>query len=261
MFFTIFFLKKSPYARNEKNSTFQYIAISVSFVYLIWGIYLLVLVISDLVFGNNFVIHKTLWQANFLCFFLFSINLNFNILSPMLSSFMSFSRLMVVIYPLNSKYKCKKFILKCCILMYVLTATLVTSYVIAFKHVYSSVPFRLCSPFIDPSHSNVMLRVTTCVVVCLQFIVYFTNIVFNNKIILILKSSTVKKYNLSSLFTQFSIATVSNTLCWIPSGIIFLFCMFTDEFSIVMVAWVVITMASVHSVTNSVLFIVTTARK
>ena len=145
--------------------------------------------------------------------------------------------------------------------MYGFIVTLVIGYTITFKHVYSSVPFRLCSPFIDPTNSNMMLKTTTFVVVCLQFIVYILNILLNSNIILELKRSFGQKQNIASLLTQFSVLTVSNTICWIPSGIVFLICMFIDEFSIVMVSWVVIVVTSVHPVTNSILFIVTTLRK
>ena len=259
--FAVILQKKVNIIKSKENhGAFQYLAISVDLIDWTWGIYLILLVISDFFFEDNFVIQESLWKSSIVCFFSFSINLNFNILSPLLSIFISFSRLMVVLYPLNSNFKKRKFVLKCCILMYILAATFVTGYTITFRHVYSSVPFRLCSPFIDPTNSNIMLRTATFVVVCLQFIVYILNIVFSSKIILELKRSVGQKHSIASLLTQFSILTVSNTICWIPSGVIFLICMFTDEFSITMVAWVVIAVTSVHSVTNSILFIVATAR-
>ena len=254
-------LQKSHIINGKDNyGVFQYLAISVYLVDLTWGVYLTFLVIFDFFFEDNFVIQESLWKSSFACFFLFSINLNFNILSPLLSIFISFSRLMVVIYPLNSNFRKRKFVLKCCILMYSLAAILVTAYMITFKHVYSSVPFRLCSPFIDPTNSNMMLTTVTFVVVCLQFIVYILNILISIKIFLELKRSVGQKHNITSLLTQFSILTISNTICWVPSGIIFLIRMFTYEFSIIMITWVVIGVTSVNSVTNSILFIVTTAR-
>ena len=152
--FAVILQKKLHIIKSKKNyGVFQYLAISVNLIDLTLGLYLILLVISDFFFEDNFVIQESLWKSSFACFFLFSINLNFNILSPLLSIFISFSRLMVVIYPLNSNFKKRKFVLKCCILMYSFTATLVTSYIITFRHVYSSVPFRLCSPFIDPTNS------------------------------------------------------------------------------------------------------------
>ena len=259
----VIFLQKILHVRNRKEyGTFQYVALSVNLTDLTWGIYLIVLTLSDFIFKNNFVIQESLWKSSFICIFLFSINLNFNFLSPLLSSFMSFSRLMVVMYPLDSKFKNTQYILKGCILMYGLAATLVTGFVVTFNYMYSTVPFRVCSPFIDPTHSNMMLTVTTCVLVCLQFCVYFSNILFNSKTISELKDSNFsQKQSIVSLLTQFFILRVSNTICWVPSGIIFLICMFTNEFSIIMVTWVVIAVTSVHPITNSVLILVTTARR
>ena len=183
-------------------------------------------------------------------------------MSPLLSTLLSFSRLMVVIYPLDSNFKNREFILKCCVLMYGLATTLVTGFVVTFKHVFSSVPFRLCSPFIDPTYYNIMLTETSCFLVCLQFSVYFLNILLNSKTIFQLKASKFSQsQSIASLLTQFSILTVSNTICWVSNGVIFLICMFTDEFSIIMITWIVIGVTSVNSVTNSILFIVIAARK
>ena len=241
--FATFMLKISHMRSKDNYGAFQYVAISANFMDLTWGIYLLILLISDFLYEDNFVLYESSWQSGFTCYFLFSVSLNYNILSPLLSSFLSFSRLMVVMYPFDSILKNKKIVLKCCILMYGLATTIVIPFIITCRYVYGSVPFRLCSPFIDPTHSNMMLRGSTCIVVCFQFIVYLLNIVFNSKTILKLKGSKgkVQKRSVSSLLTQFSISTFSNTFGWTFSGIIFLICMFIDEFSIIMITWVVMT--------------------
>ena len=259
--FTVYLQKLSHLKSKTNYSAFQYVASSINLIDFSWGIYLIFLVISDFIFEDNFVIQESLLKSSFACFFLFSINLNFNILSPLLSSLMSFSKFMVVIFPFDSNFKNQKFVLYCCILMYGFVATLVMAFTLTFRHLYSSVPFRLCSPFISLIHSNVMLSIVTYAVVILQFSVYFLEIIFNSKIILELKNSINQKQNITSLVTQISILTVSKTLCWISSGVIFLICMFTDAFSIIMVTRVVIAVTSIHSVTNSFLFIVTTGRK
>ena len=165
------FVQKIFHRRGKENyGVFQYVAISVNFIDFTWGIYLIILVICDLLFENNFIFLESLWKSSFICYFLFSVNLNYNILSPLLSSFLSFSRLMVVMYPLDSSFKNKRFVLKCCILMCGITITIMMTFIITFRHRYMSVPFRLCSPFIDPTQSNVMLRIATCVVLSLQFL-------------------------------------------------------------------------------------------
>ena len=259
--FSAFWQKQSLMRSKKKYSNFQCVAISVNLIDLTWGIYLTFLVISDIHFEDNFVIQESLWKSSLLCFFLFSINLHFNILSPLISSFISFSRLMVVMFPFNSNFRDRTFVLRCCVTIYGFATTLVICFSITFRYVYSSVPFRLCSPFIDPTHSNMMLTVATCFVVGLQFTVHFLNILFSSKMICILKDSIGKKHNIASLVTQSCILTISDTVCWISSGIIFLICMFTDEFSIIMVTRVVIKITSVHSITNSIIFIITKSRK
>ena len=261
--FATFMLKISHMRSKDNYGAFQYVAISANFMDLTWGIYLLILLISDFLYEDNFVLYESSWLSGFTCYFLFSVSLNYNILSPLLSSFLSFSRLMVVMYPFDSILKNKKIVLKCCILMYGLATTIVIPFIITFRYVYGSVPFRLCSPFIDPTHSNMMLRGSTCIVVCFQFIVYLLNIVFNSKTILKLKGSKgkVQKRSVSSLLTQFSISTFSNTFGWTFSGIIFLICMFIDESSIIMITWVVMTVSGINSITNPIVFIGTTVRK
>ena len=259
--FSAFWQKQFLMRSKKKYSSFQCIAVSVNIIDLTWGIYLICLVISDIIFKDNFVIQESLWKSSLICFFLFNINLHFNILSPLISSFISFSRLMVVMYPFNSNFRNRKFVLRCCITMYGFATTLVIGFSITFRYVFSSVQFRLCSPFVDPTHSNMMLTGATCVVVGLQFVVHFLNILCSSKVISLLKNSIDKKENITSLVTQFCILAISNTVCWIFSGIIFLMCMFTDEFSIIMVTWIVIKITSVNSITNSIIFITTTLRK
>ena len=263
------FVQKMSCMRRKGNyGAFQYVAISVNFIDLTWGIYLIFLVIFDLIFAENFVFQELLWKSSFICYFLFSINLNYNILSPLFISFIALSRLMVVMYPLDSNFTKRKFVLKCLILICSLVIILVIGFIVTFRHLYSNVPFRICSPFIDPTHSNVMLTVATFVVVCFQFIVYFLNIILNSKTVLELKGSKEKvqfkgnhDHTVASLLTQFYILTMSSTLSWIPSGITLLICMSIDDFSIVMVMWVVLTVSSTNSITNPVIFIVTTTRK
>ena len=102
------FLQKLAHLRCKENySAFQYVASSINLIDFTWGIYLTFLVLSDFIFEDNFVIQESLFKSSFACFFLLSINLNFNILSPLLSGLMSFSKFMVVIFLLIQTSKTK----------------------------------------------------------------------------------------------------------------------------------------------------------
>ena len=49
--------------------------------------------------------HDIKWRSGFLCYIVFGVNMDFHMVSPLLLSFMSISRLMIVSYPLDSKFK------------------------------------------------------------------------------------------------------------------------------------------------------------
>ena len=71
----------------------------------------------------------------------------------------------------------------------------------------------------------------------------------------------VKLKNNTTLMIQIIIITASNTLCWIPSGIIYLISLFMKKYLIDMVTWATIAITPVNSIINPVVFIVTTIRK
>ena len=98
-------LQKLAHLRGkDKYNAFQYVASSINLIDFTLGIYLIFLVISDFIFEDNFVIQESLFKSSFACFSLFSINLNFNILSPLLSGLMSFSKFMCKVIRVEHAY-------------------------------------------------------------------------------------------------------------------------------------------------------------
>ena len=90
--------------------------ISVAFVNisdLLCGVYITIIWISDLAYSGNFVLKEVNWLSSITCFVIFGTTLYFNILSPLVLCYMSFSRLMVVKCPLDSKFRESKFALHC----------------------------------------------------------------------------------------------------------------------------------------------------
>ena len=77
---------------------------------LLSSIYLLILYTSNLAYDD--IIFGTKWKFGSTCFTLYVLDLCFNILLPIYLTLLSFSRLMVVLYPLESKYKEIKFVRK-----------------------------------------------------------------------------------------------------------------------------------------------------
>ena len=72
---------------------------------------------------------------------------------------------MLVIHPINTKFKKSEFVLKSvvsCYLFSFLSALMVTYY---FKLTYEYLTFSLCLPFIDPTGSVIMIKIITLLTV------------------------------------------------------------------------------------------------
>ena len=86
------------HVNSWSNRSFLIIMVAVNMNDFLCCIYLSIIWISDL------ILHKTLymsdvWKSHFLCFTAFGIIFWFSILSPTVLAFMSFARLMIVVYP------------------------------------------------------------------------------------------------------------------------------------------------------------------
>ena len=136
----------------ENTAAFGISVASVNISDLLCGVYITIIWISDFVHSGTFVLKEISWLSSIPCFIIFGTSLYFNILSPLLLSYMSFSRLMVVMSPLDSKFKESKFNLHCVFSLFCWTLVLTTGITITVWTLYNNVPFSLCSPFVDPSN-------------------------------------------------------------------------------------------------------------
>ena len=105
-------------------------------------------------------------------------------------------------------------------------ATLVT---MSVKLIYSSLPVRICSPFIDPTGEIFLIKFMTWLIVLIQLIVAMVVIIVHVLLIKELKKSqqqiggtTPKKLSTWKTTMQIVLIIISNVICWVPSGIIFL---------------------------------------
>ena len=95
---------------SQSHKCFKSIIKSINNVNVLSGIHMLIIWVSNLIYGDEVFAFDTKWQSGPIYFTLFVLDLSFKIISPLLLSILSFSRLMVVLYPLKSKYKEIKFV-------------------------------------------------------------------------------------------------------------------------------------------------------
>ena len=139
--------------RKVYTAAFRTIVLCLNFNNLFCVIYLCFIGMADIMFQNNYILNDISWRSSYGCFAAFSSILSFNILNQVLHIFMSTSRLMVVIFPIKTKFKNYSFIFKC--MCYVYASVLLFSCSITFivKTTELILPFKMCFPFFDPTNA------------------------------------------------------------------------------------------------------------
>ena len=109
-------LLQSRHEENKQSSqtseTFDTIVISINIVNMIDTIPLLILLISDLHYGDNIVLVQNQWRSSIMCLISGGINIYYGIASPFLHNLLSYARYEVVKNPIDSNFKRNDYIIK-----------------------------------------------------------------------------------------------------------------------------------------------------
>ena len=77
------------------------------------GDYLFIVWIGDLQYGREFIVNEMKWRNGVLCTLAFVLILMFSLVIPYLLSLLSFARYMVVVHPMESKFRSASFVFNC----------------------------------------------------------------------------------------------------------------------------------------------------
>ncbi len=152
----------------EKTGAYGTTIVSINIADIFCAIPLFILWGADLFFVNPFIIKEVQWRSSILCHMSFATVIFFSLMSPLLLCFLSLSRVMVVIHPLDTNFKDTKFVLKYLTLFCAGCLFLACGLTIIQWALNSFIPNNLCSPFIDPTDSVIIVEVLTWVVVTVQ---------------------------------------------------------------------------------------------
>ncbi len=257
----------------EKSATFSIIIGSVNSADVLYSLPLFLLWTFDLAYKGKFISRQMQWRSSLTCFTIFPLFCQFNVVSPVLIFLMSISRLMVVNHPLDTQFKSSTFVVKSVSvinMVAVSTACVSTTlmWLVDVEILRTDLPMVICSPFADPSNKMIMIKVLTAVVVCLQIISILSIFVVYVKLLISLKesqrkieSSRSKKQSNTPLIVQLVVIMCANILCWVPSCAVYVTAMFLGQYPVAMIIWTTVAVASLNSVTNPTVFVVTAARK
>ena len=247
--------------RYKKNSTFHITIVCININDTLSGIYLFTIWIADFSLKGTFSVKEHLWRSSLVCFGAFTVILLFTVLTQLLLLFLSLSRLMIIIYPVDTNFKQLKYVSRTLVsaFLFSLFIAVVISSLYKFEEKY--IPISLCLPFIDPSAKILLIKIVTWFTVITQLISSVT--IFTIHIVLVAKLKMSdelfrKSKSISSdsiLISQLAIITLSNIICWFPSNSIYIIAMFSSTYPINLIIWTTVIGLPINSLINPLTFL------
>ena len=245
--------------------SFKVIMLSINYIDLLGGVHLTLLWLADIHYQKNIIVKETEWTSSFICFTVFTIFLFINLLSPFILSMLSLSRLMVVQFPLETKFKQYSFVRRCIFRVFGLTAALSFLYSCVSWNLLSGPKSNMCLPFIVPPRNSMLNIILTCVIILEQYFAIVFIITCYWKLITELQKSSkkvqksMKTSNIPIMVQLFSMVS-SNIICWIPTSIIYITALFVHTYPIQTLHWTIVYGTTINSIVNPVICVVTNTR-
>ena len=230
------------------------------------GLYLCAIWTQNYHLKGIFSVCEFVWRSSDICFTAFGIFLCFALLSPCHLLNLSFARMQVVRFPVETKFKQNAFITRNILCLFVSGCLVTVAITSVTELVYTLLPFCMCHPFVDPSKKVKVLKVTTWITAIHQIMTSLAIIITHS--ILIKKEKKSKKTRRSSktensryhLTLQLVTITTSNLLCWIPSSLVYIICMFQSTYPPSMIFWTTVVVVPINSIIHPLVFTITSLR-
>lgn len=182
------------------------------------------------------------------------ILLLFSMSSQITQVFLSLSRLMVVVHPVETKFKGTRFVFTSVAFLFLSLILVSLSLSLFLKYSLTTLPTSLCSPFIDPTHSIIVIKVISWCIILTQFctpvfvtILHILLVSELHKSQKYISDSKSKGETYSVLLSQLTTTSTSNISCWIPSSIFYISAMFLSTYPMDLVIWVTIGILPINS--------------
>ena len=221
---------------------------------------------ADLVYKGSFAVKDLLWRTHILCYTAAAIFIFFQISSLSVMLFMTFSRLMVVQNPFNTRFRNTKFVFKSLIIMYMSISMLSVGLIMLFMRIQknSALPNSLCNVFYDTTGETlsnilvILLAGAQITVTISIFVLYLFLIINVRRVSGVLSSTNV--FKTKDVVFQILLLTGSNILCWIPSAIIYLLSFYLKNYPKNLMTLTTILIIPINSIINPILIALTNHR-
>ncbi len=146
-------------ATRSRREAYLFLVVFVNITDMMCATYLLTIWISDLTFKGTFVLWERIWRSGMTCHFAFAIIITYTVNIQFVLLLLSLSRMMAVIYPVQTPFQQCDFVMK--ILSLLLTVSSLTGILLTFTVSQCSerlLPISLCLPFVDPTNSLHLIK-------------------------------------------------------------------------------------------------------
>ena len=246
----------------KENKAFSLTVIAINFNDCLCGLYLCIIWVSDLIFHGTYLIKENMWKSHPLCFIAFFLILYFSLLGLFLLLFLSVSRLMVVLYPVDTKFKLSTAVIHYLGCIYAFTFIIILIFMVIFIEKESLIPTSLCQPFVDPTGKFLLIKIISWFVALSQSSASVAMVTMYIVLVKTVKESTealgslknLNKIN-TTLIGQLIVTSLSNILCWFPTNVVYLSAMFLRTYPIHLVIWTTVIILPLNSIINPIIFL------
>ncbi len=243
---------------DDKRS-YMILVLGINSIDMLYGIYMMVIAIVDLHYSGTYFISYMKWQSSIVCHIMAALSLFSLMSSCSLLNILTFSRLMVVIYPFDSRFKRTKLPLYCLmgnvVLCIFLAGISLMSYVLTVGNLQ---PSSLCTLIGNPNNSTALFIITlamsllqitaVCGVITMYVLLYKYATLSTPEV-----QASSKQKQSTKILQKVILAGTINVLTWVPSSIIYLTSLVLDRYPTSMITWSIILLNPLNNLANPLL--------
>ncbi len=255
---------------HKHSKVFHTILISLNRSNLLLGMYLAVMVGTDVYFGKTYSLNKQRWPCIFLCSVATVLSVSHSLMSPSFLFFFSLSRLMVVVHPMKTKFKDKGFVVRWLLLFVTVSSLFGIGYEAAVQSVPTFLSEKTCFPFCSIAETKILQLSLISISSSVQIMMTIVTLCFSILLVFCMKKSrsaiqhhTSEKHSVIATYpiVQVSLLNCSHMLSWLPLSFVHIWTGFLGSFSFEVVQWLVCLLAPLNSLVYPLVFIVLHAKK
>ena len=243
--------------KSNYNEAFKIKVIGLNMSDMLFGGYLIIIWLSDLMLQPLNSINQNIREYNLFCFLASIIVIWFNCSSQIMLIYLSVSRFKAVTDPIKTRVKSWNHSLYTVLGIHLLSLGLGISISLVFKNTGNKSPNTLCLPFFDPSGLYSITKILTWLVISSQFVLPIVILIIHIFVINQINTSKKKLTKVDSsrdiktgLLWQLFTTPFCNFLCWFPANIVYMSTMFLSKYSINLIYFTTMIIMPVNSIIN-----------